>query len=151
MSLLLRFSIFILIAGLLLGLLLRRARPGRLPEAVLVSAAPWLLHFGYALIWAIVSYSAVLGGVIVGLLELAAAAVIVRFGPRLYRRDNRRAALIPLLLLASHGLLLWLWTLFSDVSFRVWPVLYLIAGTLLLTAVLFSYAWPRPRPVIRRR
>jgi len=151
MTLLLRFGFFFVLAGFVAGLLLRRAWPGRLPEVILISALPWLVHLGYALLWASLTYDAALAAVLVGLLDVGVAALVLRAGPRLYRRDARRAALVPLLLLAGHFLLLGTWALLGEVSFRTLPNLYLVAATLLVSAGLFSYALPTPRSLVRRR
>ena len=151
MTLLFRFGFFFLLAGLALGLLLRRSYPERTPEAVLIAALPWAVHLIYSLVWAVGEYQAVLGSVIFGLLEIALAAVIFRFGPRLYRRDTRRAALVPLLLLAGHGLLLGMWILFTEVSFGTLPNLYFIAATLFVSAGLLTYGIPLPKGIVRRR
>ena len=78
-------------------------------------------------------------------------ALTLRAGPRLYRRDTRRAALVPLLVLAVHLLLLGVWALLGEVSFRTLPNLYFVAATLLVSAGVFSYALPTPRSLIRRR
>lgn len=151
MSLLLRFGFFFVLVGFVAGLLLRRSWPGRLPEAILLSALPWLVHLGYVLIWASLTYDAVLAAVLVGFLDVGVAALVLRAGPRLYRQDARRAALVPLLLLAGHFLLLGAWALLGEVSFRTLPNLYLLAATLLVAAGLLSYALPTPRSLVRRR
>lgn len=151
MSLLLRFGLFFVLTGFIGGFLLRRTWPGRLPEAILLAALPWLVHLGYTLFWALTIYNAVLGGVLFGLLDVALAVVTLRTGPRLYRRDSRRAALVPLLLLLGHFLLLGLWALLDDVSFRTLPNLYYVAATLFASAGLLSYALPTPRSLVRRR
>ena len=91
MSLLLRFAFFLTLAGFALGLLLRRVRPERTPEAVALAALPWAVHLVYALVWAIATHGAVLGSVVFGLLNIAMGAAVLRFGSRLYRRDARRA------------------------------------------------------------
>lgn len=151
MSLLLRFGFFFVLAGFVGGLLLRRSWPGRLPEVILISALPWLIHLIYVLFWAVVSYGAVLSSILVGLLDVGLAVVVLRAGPRLYRLDARRTALLPLLLLAGHFLLLGMWVLLGEVSFRTLPNLYLVAATLLVAAGLLSYALPTPRSLVRRR
>lgn len=151
MSLLLRFGFFFVLAGFVGGLLLRRAWPGRLPEVILISALPWLVHLAYVLIWASLTYDAVLGAVLTGLLDVGVAALVLRAGPRFYRPDARRAALVPFLLLVGHFVLLAVWSLLGDVSFRTLPNLYLVAATLLVSAGLFSYALPTPRSLVRRR
>ena len=91
MSLLLRFAFFFVLTGFIGGFLLRRTWPGRLPEAILLAALPWLVHLGYALFWAATTYDAVLSGILVGLLDVGLAVATLRTGPRLYRRDSRRA------------------------------------------------------------
>ena len=151
MRLLLRFGFFFIIAGLIVGLLLRRSYPERTPEAVVVSALPWAVHLIYSLIWAVSVYQAVLGSVIFGLLDIALAAAVFRFGPRLYRRDTRRAALVPLLLFLSHTVLLSVWALFTEVSFGTLPNLYLGAATLFTSAGLLTYGIPLSKGIIRRR
>lgn len=151
MSLLLRFGFFFVLAGFVGGLLLRRAWPGRLPEVIVLSALPWLVHLGYVLFLAFSTYDAVLSGVLVGLLDVGLVVVTLRAGPRLYRRNAHRAALVPLLVLAVHLLLLGLWALVSDVSFRTLPNLYYLAATLLVSAGMFSYTLPTPRSLVRRR
>lgn len=151
MSLLLRFAFFLTLAGFALGLLLRRRRPERTPEAVALAALPWAVHLVYALIWAISTYGAVLGSVVFGLSDIALGAAVLRLGPRLYRRDARRAALVPLLLLAGHFLVLSVWALVSDVSFLVLPNLYFVGATLFVSAGLLSYGVPLPRGLVRRR
>ena len=151
MTLLLRFGFFFSLAGFVLGLLLRRTYPERTPEAVVVSALPWAVHLIYALSWAVSVYQAVVSTIIFGILELVLASVIFRFGPRLYRRDARRAALLPLLLLAGHTVLLSLWVLFTDVSFGTLPNLYFVAATLLVSAGLLTYGLPLPKGIARRR
>ena len=109
MRLLLRFGLFFALAGFVLGLLLRRAWPGRLPEVILLSALPWLAHLVYVLVWVFTTYDVVLSGVLFGLLDVGLVALTLRAGPRLYRPDTRRAALVPLLVLAVHLLLLGAW------------------------------------------
>ncbi len=151
MTLLLRFAFFLTLAGFALGLLLRRVRPERTPEAVAIAALPWAAHLVYALVWAVSIYGAVLGSVIFGLLDVVLGAAFLRFGPRVYRRDARRAALVPLLLLASHLLVLSVWALLTDVSFLPLPVLYLIGATFFVAAGLLSYGVPLPRGLVRRR
>ena len=151
MTLLLRFAFFLTLAGFTLGLLLRRVRPERTPEAVATAALPWAVHLIYALVWAVSIYEAVLGSVIFGLLDVALGAAVLRFGPRLYRRDARRAALVPLALLAGHFLVLSVWVLFSDVSFQTLPNFYFIGATLFVSAGLLSYGVPLPRGLVRRR
>ncbi len=154
MSLLLRFGFFFVLTGFIGGFLLRRIWPGRLPEAILLAALPWLVHLGYALFWAVTTYDAVLSGILVGLLDVGLAVATLRTGPRLYRRDSRRAALVPLLLLLGHFLLLGTWALLDDVSFRTLPNLYAVAATLFGSAGLLSYALPTPqglRGLVRRR
>lgn len=151
MSLLLRFGFFLVLAGFAVGVLLRRTWPGRLPELIVLAALPWLLHLAYALFLATSSYGAVLGSVLVGLLDVGLGIVILRAGPRLYRRDRRRAALVPPLLLAGHFLLLSLWALLGNVSFRTLPNLYAVGATLFVSAGLFSYALALPRSLVRRR
>lgn len=154
MSLLLRFGLLFALAGFVLGLVLRRAWPGRLPEVILLSALPWLVHLSYVLFHSFTTYDAVLSGVLVGLLDVGLVALTLRAGPRLYRRDSRRAALVPLLVLAVHFLLLGLWALLGDVSFRTLPNLYFVAATLFVSAGVFSYALPTQgliRGLVRRR
>lgn len=151
MRLLLRFGFFFILAGLVLGLLLRRSYPERTPEAVVIAALPWAVHLSYSLVWVVSEYQAVLGSFIFGFLELVLAAVIFRFGPRLYRRAARRAALLPLLLLAGHVLLLSVWVLFTDVSFGTLPNLYFVATTLFVSAGLLTYGLPLPKGIVRRR
>ncbi len=151
MTLLLRFTFFFVLAGFVGGLLLRRTWPGRLPEVIVLSALPWLVHLGYVLFLAFSTYDALLIGVLVGLLDVGLVVVTLRAGPRLYRRDARRAALVPLLVLAVHLLLLGLWALVGDVSFRTLPNLYYVAATLLVSAGMFSYTLPTPRSLVRRR
>ena len=151
MRLLFRFGLFFALAGFVLGLLLRRSWPGRLPEVILLAALPWLVHLGYVLVWVFTTTDAVLGGVVFSLLDVGLVALTLRVGPRFYRRDNRRAALVPLLVLTLHLLLLGAWTLLGDVSFRTLPNLYLVAATLLVSAGVFSYALPTPRSLVRRR
>lgn len=151
MTLLLRFAFFLSLAGFALGLLLRRLRPERTPEAVALAALPWAVHLVYALVWAVSRYGAVLGSVVFGLLDLALGAAVLRFGPRLYRRDARRAALVPLALLANHLLVLSVWALLPDVSFLPLPVLYFVGATFFVAAGLLSYGIPLPRGLVRRR
>lgn len=151
MSLLLRFAFFFVLVGFVLGLLLRRAWPERLPEVIVLAALPWLVHLGYALFTAFTAYGAVLGGILVGLLDVGMAVFVLRTGPGLYRRDARRAAFVPILLLLGHFLLLAVWALVGSVSFRTLPNLYLVAATLLVAAGLLSYALPTPRSLVRRR
>lgn len=151
MTLLLRFGLFFAIAGFVLGLLLRRSWPGRLPEVILLAALPWMVHLVYVLVWVFTTYDVVLSGVLFGLLDVGLVALTLRAGPRLYRRDTRRAALVPLLVLAVHLLLLGAWALLGDVSFRTLPNLYFVAATLLVSAGVFSYALPTPRSLVRRR
>ncbi len=151
MSLLLRLGFFFVLMGFVGGLLLRRTWPGRLPEVIVFSALPWLVHLSYVLVRAFTIYDAVLSGILIGLLDVGLAATLLRTGPRLYRRDARRAALVPPLLLAGHFLLLGLWALLGDVSFRTLPNLYFVAATLLVAAGLLSYALPTPRSLVRRR
>ena len=55
------------------------------------------------------------------------------------------------MLLVGHFLLLGLWALLSDVSFRTLPNLYYIAATLFASAGLLSYALPTPWSLVRRR
>ncbi len=151
MSLLLRFAFFLTLAGFALGLLLRRVRPERTPEAVALAALPWAVHLIYALVWAVSTYEAVLGSVLFGLLDVALVAAVLRFGPRVYRRDARRAALVPLALLAGHFLVLGVWALVSDVSFLTLPNLYFVGATLFVSAGLLSYGVPLPQSLVRRR
>lgn len=151
MSLLLRFGFFLVLAGFAGGVLLRRSWPGRLPEAIMLAALPWFIHLGYVLVFAASSYGAVLGSVLVGLLDVGLGIVILRAGPRLYRHDGRRAALVPLLLLAGHFVLLSLWALLGDVSFRTLPNLNVVGATLFVAAGLFGYALALPRSLVRRR
>ncbi len=151
MRLLLRFSLFFALAGFVLGLLLRRWWPGRLPEVILLAALPWAAHLVYVLIWVFTTTDAVLGGVVFGLLDVGLVALTLRAGPRFYRRDNRRAALVPVLVLALHLLLLAAWALVGEVSFRTLPNLYFVAATLLVSAGVLSYALPTPRSLVRRR
>jgi len=149
--LLLRFGLFFALAGFVLGLLLRRWWPGRLPEVILLAALPWAVHLTYVLVWVFTTTDAVLGGVVFGLLDVGLIALTLRVGPRFYRRDNRRAALVPVLLLALHLLLLAAWALVGEVSFRTLPNLYFVAATLLVSAGVLSYALPTPRSLVRRR
>lgn len=151
MTLLLRFALFFTLAGFALGLLARRLRPERTPEAVALAALPWAVHLVYALVWAVGTYGAVLSSVIFGLLDAALGAAVLRFGPRLYRRDARRAALVPLLLMAGHLLVLSVWALLTDVSFNVLPVLTFVGATFFAAAGLLSYGVPLPRGLVRRR
>lgn len=150
MTLLLRFAFFLTLAGFVLGLLLRRVRPERTPEAVALAALPWAVHLIYAFIWAVSTPGAVLGSVVFGLLDITLGAAVLRLGPRLYRRDARRAALVPLVLLASHLVVLGVWALLTDVSFLVLPVLYFVGATLFMSAGLLSYGVPLPRGLVRR-
>ncbi len=101
--------------------------------------------------WAVSTYEAALGSVIFGLLDVALGAAVLRFGPRLYRQDARRAALVPLALLAGHFLVLSVWVLFSNVSFQTLPNFYFIGATLFVSAGLLSYGVPLPRGLVRRR
>ena len=151
MTLLLRFGFFFILAGFALGLLLRRNYPERTPEAVLIAALPWAVHLIYALSWAVSTYQAVVGTVIFGVLDVALAILIFRLGPRFYRNDARRAALVPLFLLIGHSLLLGLWGLFTEVSFGTLPNLYFAAATLLVSAGLLTYGLPLPKGIVRRR
>lgn len=151
MTLLLRFAFFLTLAGFALGLLLRRLRPERTPEAVALAALPWAIHLIYAFIWAVSTSGAVLGSVIFGLFDIVLGAAVLRLGPRVYRRDARRAALVPLVLLASHLIVLSVWALLTDVSFLVLPVLYLAGATFFVAAGLLSYGVPLPRGLVRRR
>ncbi len=151
MSLLLRFGFFFIVAGLIIGLLVRRSYPERTPEAVLISGLPWAVHLVYALVWALSTYQAVLSTIIFGLLDVALAVLIFRFGPRLYRRDTRRAAFVPLLLLAGHILILSVWILLTEVSFGTLPNLYFVAATLFVSAGLLTYGIPLPKGIVRRR
>ena len=151
MTLLLRFGFFFVLAGLVLGLLLRRTYPERTPEAVVVSALPWAVHLIYALSWAVSVYQAVLSTIIFGVLDVAVAALIFRLGPRFYRHDRRRAALVPLLLATGHIVVLGLWVLFTGVSFGTLPNLYFAAATLFVAAGLLTYGVPLPKGIVRRR
>lgn len=151
MSLLLRFAFFLTLAGFALGLLLRRVRPERTPEAVALTALPWSVHLIYAFIWAVSTSGSVLGSIVFGLLDVVLGAAVLRLGPRFYRRDARRAAFVPLLLLAGHLLVLWVWALLTDVSFLVLPVLYFVGVTFFVAAGLLSYGLPLPRGLVRRR
>ena len=151
MRLLLRFGFFFFLAGLAFGLLMRRSYPERTPEAVLISGLPWAVHLIYALVWALSTYQAVLSTIIFGILDVALAVLIFRFGPRLYRRDTRRAAFVPLLLLAGHSLILGVWVLFTDVSFGTLPNLYFIAAIMFVSAGLVTYGIPLPKGIVRRR
>ena len=151
MTLLLRFGFFFVLAGLVLGLLLRRVYPERTPEAVVISALPWAVHLIYALSWAVSVYQTVVSTIIFGVLDVAVAALIFRLGPRFYRRDRRRAALVPLFLLAGHSVILGLWVLFTKVSFGTLPNLYFVAATLFVSAGLLTYGLPLPKGIARRR
>ena len=151
MRLLLRFGFFFILAGLALGLLLRRSYPERTPEAVIIAAVPWAVHLIYALSWAVSVHQAVLSTIIFGLLDAALAAFIFRLGPRFYRHDARRTALVPLFLLAGHSLSLGVWALFTDVSFGTLPNLYFVAATLFVSAGLLTYGLPLPKSIVRRR
>lgn len=151
MSLLLRFGFFLVLAGFALGLLARRLRPERTPEAVALAALPWTVHLIYASTWAVGTYGVVLGSVVFGLLDVAMGAAVLRFGPRVYRRDARRAAFVPLVLLASHLIVLSGWALLTGVSFLVLPILYFVGVTLFVAAGLLSYGVPLPRGLVRRR
>ena len=95
MTLLLRFAFFLTLAGFALVLLLRRLRPERTPEAVAIAALPWAVHLVYALVWAVSIYGVVLGSIIFGVLDVVLGAAVLRFGPRVYRRDARRAQNAP--------------------------------------------------------
>ncbi len=151
MTLLLRFGFFFILAGLALGLLVRRSYPERTPEAVLIAGVPWAVHLIYALFWAVSVYQAVFSTIIFGLLDVALAVLIFRFGPRLYRQDARRAAFVPPLLLAGHGLILGVWILLTEVSFGTLPNLYFAAATLFVSAGLLTYGIPLPKGIVRRR
>ncbi len=151
MTLLLRFGFFFILAGLALGLFSRRGYPERTPEAVLIAGIPWAIHFVYALVWAVSVHQAVLSTVIFGILDVALAVLILRFGPRFYRYDARRAAVVPLLLLGEHLFVLVLWTLFTSVSFGTLPNLYFAAATLFVSAGLLTYGIPLPKGIVRRR
>lgn len=151
MTLLLRFGFFLVLAGFALGLLLRRLRPERTPEAVALAALPWAVHLIYAFIWAVSTPGSVLGSVVFGLLDIALGAAVLHLGPRVYRRDARRAAFVPLVLLASHLVVLGGWALLTDVSFLVLPVLYFAGATFFVAAGLLSYGVPLPRGLVRRR
>lgn len=150
MALLLRFGLVLVILGLVAGWFLRRTRPGRIPEAVLVSSLPWLLHLVYSLVLAFRVFNPLVAG-IVGVLDLVLAALVLRFGPRLYRRDTRRAALVPLLLLGVQFVLFGGWALLGDAPFRALPNVYLIGATLFFTAALVTYGIPVSRSLVRRR
>ena len=153
MSLLLRFAFFLTLAGFALGLLLRRVRPERTPEAVALAALPWVVHLIYAFFWAVGTpgAGASLGSVVFGLLDVVLGAAVLRFGPSVYRRDARRAALVPLALLASHLLVLSVWALLPEVSFLPLPVLYFVGATFFVASGLLSYGVPLPRGLVRRR
>ncbi len=151
MTLLLRLGFLFILAGFILGLLLRRVYPEKTPEAVVISALPWAVHLIYALSWAVSVYQAVVGAVIFGVLDVALAALSFRLGPRFYRHDRRRAGLIPLFLLAGHSLILGIWVLFTEVSFGTLPNLYFVAATLFVSAGLLTYGLPLPKGIVRRR
>ncbi len=151
MALLLRFGLVLLVSGLVAGSLVRRARPGRVPEAVLVSALPWLVHLGYSLFLAFSTYDAVIVTLIVSTLDIALVVLILRFGPRFYRRDPRRAALVPLLLWAVQFILFGGWALFGEAPFRTLPNVYLTGATLFFAGALVTYGIPVSRSLVRRR
>lgn len=151
MALLLRFGLVLLVLGLVVGLLVRRARPGHLPEVVLASALPWLLHLGYSLFLAFSAHDAVIVTLIISTLDIALAVLILRVTPRFYRRDTRRAALAPLLLLAGHFALFGGWALFGDAPFRTLPNVYFIGATLFFAGALVTYGIPVSRSLVRRR
>ncbi len=121
-----------------------------MPEAVLVSALPWFFHLIYSMVLAFRSFNPVAASV-VGLIDVALAFVILRFGPRLYRRDTRRAALVPILLLALQFVLFGGWSLFGDAPFRALPNVYLIGATLFFASGLLVYGIPVVRSLVRRR
>lgn len=150
MTLLLRFGLVLVVLGLVAGWFLRRARPGHVPEAVLVSALPWLLHLGYSLLLGFRGFNPVVTGV-VGVLAVALAGAVLRFGPRFYRRDTRRAALVPLLLLALQFILFGGWSLVADAPFRTLPNVYFIGATLFFASALVVYGIPVSRSLVRRR
>ena len=150
MTLLLRFGLVLVVLGFVAGWFLRRARPGHVPEAVLVSALPWLFHFVYSLLLGFRAFNPLVTGIL-GVLDIALAALILLFGPRFYRRDTRRAGLVPLLLLALQVVLFGGWSLFADAPFRTLPNVYLIGATLFFASALLIYGIPVSRSLVRRR
>jgi len=141
-----RIGIFVVAVGFLVGFILRRTWGSeRLPELLLLSFLPWLVHLIYALSYAASSLGALtLGTVLVGLVSVGIAVVLLRVGPRFYRRDARVAAALPLALALLHGILLGFWVALElqaqGVRFNTIPNLYFASGTLFVSAGLLGYA-----------
>lgn len=156
MRLLWRFGVFIVLFGFLGGWLLRRtAGPDRLPELLLLSFLPWLLHLGYALVYAAQRLGGVtLGLALTGLASVAVAAILLRFSSRVYRSNLKLAAAVPLTLTFVHLALLGLYQSLARVQGPIFGTLgnlYLVAAALFVGAALLGYTWSAGSALARRR
>ena len=147
MRLLLRFGIFALLFGFIAGLIARRALGlQRIPEVLLASLLPWLLHLIYVLRRVILVNGFGIGVVLVALLSIAVATSLLRIAPRFYRPQHVRVAAVPVVLAALHGIILLAWS--STLPFALSTTLASVAfvwGTLFFGAALWAYALPSPR------
>lgn len=150
MGFLLRVAVVVVIFGLILGAVFRRAAPERWAQAVLLSLLPWLLHLLYALFHAATVYQSVLPAIVFVLLDLVLVVIILRVAPRFYRQQSRLLAAVPALVLALHSLLLWLWTQVAPVSFSLFPNVIYFMATLFAIAALYLYGSPIARTLVRR-
>ena len=147
MRLLLRFGIFALLFGFIAGLIARRALGmQRIPEVLLASLLPWMVHLIYVLRRVILLDGFSVGVVLVALLSIAAAVGLLFVAPRFYRPQHVRVAAVPVVLAALHGVILLAWS--STLPFALSTTLASVAfawGTLFFGTALWAYTLPSPR------
>ena len=147
MRLLFRFGIFALLFGFVAGLIARRALGlQRIPEVLLASLLPWVLHLIYVLRRVILVDGFSVGVVLVALLSIGVAALLLRLAPRFYRPQHVRVAAVPAMLAALHGVILLVWS--STLPFSPSTTLASVAfvwGTLFFVTALWTYALPAPK------
>ncbi len=147
MRLLLRFGIFALLFGFIAGLIARRALGmQRIPEVLLASLLPWVVHLIYVLRRVSLIDGFGFGVVLVALLSIGVATLLLRIAPRFYRPQHVRVAAVPVVLAILHGIILLVWS--STLPFALSTTLASVAfawGTLFFGAALWAYALPSPR------
>ena len=147
MRLLLRFGIFALLFGFIAGLIARRALGmQRIPEVLLASLLPWVVHLIYVLRRVILLDGFSVGVILVALLSVAAAVGLLLVAPRFYRSRHVRVAAVPVVLALLHGVILLVWS--STLPFALSTTLASVAfawGTLFFSTALWAYTLPSPR------
>ena len=147
MRLLFRFGIFALLFGFIAGLIARRTLGmQRIPEVLLASLLPWVVHLIYVLRRVILLDGFGISVVLVALLSIGVATLLLRVAPRFYRPQHVRVAAVPVVLAALHGIILLIWS--STLPFALSTTLASVAfawGTLFFGAALWTYALPSPR------